>query len=70
MTFSLDDRRNDSRTETTPRRTRLRLRDVCDEVIASHRVANGDDPFTADDRAAAASVLSVVTPQLAGRSAR
>lgn len=70
MPLPTDDRRTASRADTSPRRTRLRLRDVCDEVIASHRLANGADPLTADDRTAAAAVLSVVTPKLAGRSAR
>lgn len=35
------------------RRTLLRLRDLCDEVLASYRLASDRDLFSADDRDAA-----------------
>lgn len=34
------------------RRTLLRLRDLCDEVLASHRIASDRDLFSDDDRLA------------------
>jgi hypothetical protein len=43
------------------RRSRLRLRDLCDEVIASYRIAIGDDPISAVDRAEAAALLPRLT---------
>lgn len=39
------------------RRQRSRLRELCDEVLASYRVANGRDLFTEADRAEARSFL-------------
>ncbi len=39
------------------RRARLRLRDLCDEVLASFRVATGQDPLSSADRAEAQAVL-------------
>lgn len=44
---------------TTDRRTRLRLRDLCDEVLASWRLAADRDLFSADDRAAAQQLIPV-----------
>jgi hypothetical protein len=35
------------------RRTRRRLRELCDEVLASYRVATGRDLFSEEDRRAA-----------------
>lgn len=35
---------------TSDRRTKLRLRELCEEVLASHRVAHGRDLFSSDDR--------------------
>ena len=58
------DRRAADRTETTPRRTRLRLRELLDEVLASHRVATSRDPLTDDDRRAADALLGTVAPTL------
>lgn len=40
------------------RRSRLRLRDLCDEVLASYRAARGADPISATDRAAAEQLLA------------
>jgi hypothetical protein len=46
------------------RRTRLRLRELCDEVIASYRVATDRDVLTENDRAAARALLQSVAPRL------
>lgn len=58
---------NSSRTSRTmgsaapaaERRTRLRLRELCDEVLASYRVATGRELFTDADRQAAAKLIAV-----------
>ena len=65
-----DMRTNDSRSSssistrgtTTPadRRRRTRLRDLCDEVLASYRMARQADPFTDQDRAQGRAILSSV----------
>lgn len=47
------------------RRTHQRLRELCDEVLASYRVAIGDDLMTPEDREAAQHVLRAVVPQSA-----
>jgi hypothetical protein len=44
------------------RRERQRLRDLCDEVLASFRVAAGRDPISDQDRAAATALLPQMTP--------
>lgn len=51
------DRRSSSRSETTPRRTRLRLRELCDEVLASYRVATGQTAVSETERAEAHATL-------------
>lgn len=48
------------------RRTRPRLRELCDEVLASFRVANERDLFSDDDRRAA----RVFLPTLSHRVSR
>ena len=59
-----------SRTDAGPRavaanrRTRTHLRDLCDEVLASFRLARERDIVSAGDREAAQSVLSELTPAL------
>jgi len=58
------DRRTTRRERSATRRTRLRLRELCDEVLASFRVATDRDPLTADDRSAARSLLERVAPPL------
>jgi hypothetical protein len=58
------DRRSTARFESTRRRTRLRLRELCDEVLASYRVAKGHDPVSAVEREDARSLLSRVAPQV------
>jgi hypothetical protein len=46
------------------RRTRSRLRDLCDEVLASYRLAQGEDLVSSEDREAAHQVLRRLTPQV------
>ena len=60
------DRRSATRIAAASRRTRLRLRELCDEVLASYRVATGRTPLTDDDRAEATAVLDKVVPPLRG----
>jgi hypothetical protein len=43
------------------RRTRSRLRELCDEVLASYRMAQGQDLLTQEDREEAEQVLRKVT---------
>lgn len=48
----------------TERRTKLRLRDLCDEVLASYHQARGHDLFSSDDRSAARELTKrVVKPR-------
>jgi hypothetical protein len=42
------------------RRTRTNLRELCDEVLASYRVAQGQDIITDDDRRTAEELLKSV----------
>jgi hypothetical protein len=53
------DRRN------ADRRTRGRLRELCDEVLASYRLAQGDQLLTTEERDSARHILRRVTPRLA-----
>ena len=46
----------------TDRRNRTRLRELCDEVLASYRVARGEDAVSPEDRKAAAELLRGVAP--------
>jgi hypothetical protein len=47
------------------RRTRTRLRELCDEVLASYRVAKARELFAEDERNEARAVLARIVP-LAG----
>jgi len=47
----------------TERRTKLRLRELCDEVLASYHQARGDDLFSSEDRNAARQVMTSVLNQ-------
>ncbi|MDB4906628.1 MAG: hypothetical protein JWO05_1412 [Gemmatimonadetes bacterium] len=49
------------------RRSRGRLRDLCDEVIASHRAATGNELFSDSDREDARQLLASLSPTRAGR---
>jgi hypothetical protein len=44
----------------TERRTKLRLRELCDEVLASYHQARGRDLFSNDDRKAARELMASV----------
>lgn len=44
------------------RRRRRRLRALCDEVLASFRVATGDDPLPPRERAEARRLLAMMVP--------
>ncbi|MHB1225081.1 MAG: hypothetical protein ACYC2G_13725 [Gemmatimonadaceae bacterium] len=50
------------RTSTADRRRRERLRDLCDEVLASYRAATDGGAFPAADRAEAERLLARVAP--------
>jgi hypothetical protein len=52
------------------RRRRTRLRELCDEVLASFRLASDRDPISAQDRAEAMSLLPLVAPRMASASRR
>jgi hypothetical protein len=62
MTPFVTDRRRHARSDSTGRRTRLRLRELCDEVLASYRVATERDPLPQDERATARELLARVAP--------
>ena len=47
---------------TSDRRQRARLRDLCDEVLASFRLATGHDPSSEQDRQAAMELMGRVVP--------
>ncbi len=42
------------------RRQRTRLRDLCDEVLASYRVAAGSEPLSPDERREAVALLAAL----------
>lgn len=44
----------------TERRTKLRLRELCDEVLASYHQARGHDLFSSDDRKTARDLMKSV----------
>jgi hypothetical protein len=50
------------RRATSDRRQRARLRDLCDEVLASFRLATGHDPISEQDRKAATELMGQVVP--------
>jgi hypothetical protein len=49
----------------TDRRVRGRLRELCEEVLASYRLAQGQDIVTPEEREAAEQTLRTMTPRLA-----
>ena len=49
-----------SRSVPTDRRRRARLRDLCDEVLASFRMARQPDLFTEQDRAEGRALVSSI----------
>ena len=54
------------RSVRTDRRTKGRLRELCDEVLASYRLAIGEDLVTNEDREVAEQHLRNLTPRLIG----
>ena len=53
------------RRSTSERRTKGRLRELCDEVLASYRLAIGEDLVTDEDRESAQQQLKTFVPRLA-----
>ena len=51
------------RRQRAERRTRGRLRELCDEVLASYRAARGKDVVSDEDRREAKALLRRVTPK-------
>jgi len=59
----LPDRRSSRRpASASDRRQKSHLRDLCDEVLASFRVASDRDPISSEDRMVAAQILPRLTP--------
>ena len=54
--------RSVSRRSNGDRRQRVHLRELCDEVLASFRLAAGQDPISEQDRAAAVELMQGVAP--------
>jgi hypothetical protein len=54
------DTATDRPNQATERRTKLRLRDLCDEVLASYHQARGRDLFSSEDRKAARELMASV----------
>ena len=50
------------RRRSRDRRTLVRLRELCDEVLASYRLAQGEEFVTPEDREIANEVLRGITP--------
>lgn len=53
------------RRPTSERRTKGRLRELCDEVLASYRIAIGEDLVTDEERESAQEKLKTFVPRLA-----
>jgi hypothetical protein len=51
------------------RRNRRHLRELCDEVLASYRIAAGEDLFSDTDRSDARSLMSTIAPTRGSRIA-
>lgn len=54
------DSATDRPNQATERRTKLRLRDLCDEVLASYHQARGRDLFSSEDRKTARELMASV----------
>ena len=61
-TFEVVNRSQGPRRQRGERRTRGRLCELCDEVLASYRIAQGQDLVTIEDRQAAEQVLRTLAP--------
>ena len=53
------------RRKAADRRQRGRLRELCDEILASYRLAQGQDLLSAEDRRSAEEILRGLTPRVA-----
>ena len=53
------------RRRSQDRRTRTRLRELCEEVLASYRLAQGQDLLSSEERESAQQVLRQLAPQVA-----
>jgi len=53
---------NRSLASASDRRQLSRLRDLCDEVLASFRLAAGQDPISDQDRQAAMELMPALVP--------
>jgi hypothetical protein len=53
------------RRQRQDRRTKGRLRELCDEVLASYRLAQGQDLLSQEERESAKQVLRQLTPNVA-----
>lgn len=49
---------------SSDRRQRARLRDLCDEVLASFRIASGHDPISEQDREAARELMPAIAARV------
>jgi hypothetical protein len=58
---------SDAESTADERRQRTRLRELCDEVLASFRVASGNDMLSADDRREARTLLDRFAPRAGKR---
>ncbi len=52
------------RRKAADRRQRGRLRELCDEILASYRLAQGQDLLSAEDRRSAEELLKGLTPRV------
>ena len=53
------------RRNRSDRRTRQNLRELCEEVLASYRLARGQEVVSSEDRQVANELLHQLTPHLA-----
>lgn len=58
---------SDIESSADDRRQRTRLRELCDEVLASFRVASGEDVLSAEDRREARTLLDRFAPRAGKR---
>jgi hypothetical protein len=57
----------DAATSDAERRTLLRLRDLCDEVIVARQVEQGDEPIRPEERQQAREMLRQIAPRIGQR---
>ena len=61
---TLEREQQGQRRKAGDRRTHGRLRELCDEVLASYRLAQGLDLLSAEDRRSAEELLKGLTPRV------